>query len=219
MAQNLNRRWIGIDITYQSISLILKRLEDSYGKDILAQIKLNGIPKDLASAEKLANREDDRLRKEFEKWAILTYSNNRAVINQKKGADRGIDGFAYFLTASSGHGKILFQVKSGSVKSGDIRDLLGTLTREKAALGIFLTLKPPTKEMLKEAKACGLYDHKIMGKSYPVVQIVTVQEILEQGKRLEMPLSLEVLKTAEPKRDDSKQLEVFQADSERLEAG
>lgn len=217
VAQNLNRRWIGIDITYQSISLILKRLEDSYGKDALEQVKLNGVPRDLASAVALANRQDDRVRKEFEKWAILTYSNNRAVINQKKGADRGIDGFAYFLEASGGHGKIVFQVKSGSVSSRDIRDLFGTLTREKAAMGIFLTLKKPSSDMTKEAKACGLYDHKIMGKSYPVIQIVTVQEILEKGKRLEMPLSLEVLKSAEYKRDTSKQLEVFQEDAEGLE--
>jgi site-specific DNA-methyltransferase (adenine-specific) len=218
VAQNLNRRWIGIDITYQSISLILKRLEDSYGKDALEQVKLNGVPRDLASAVALANRKDDRVRKEFEKWAILTYSNNRAVINQKKGADRGIDGFAYFLEESGGHGKIVFQVKSGSVSSRDVRDLFGALTREKAAMGILLTLKKPSSDMTKEAKSCGLYDHKIMGKSYPVIQIVTVQDILEKGKRLEMPLSLEVLKSAEYKRNTSKQLEVFQAEAEDLEA-
>ncbi len=99
VAQRLNRHWIGIDITYQSISLIVKRLEDNYGKNVLNQIKLDGIPKDIKSAEALANRKDDRTRKEFEKWAIITYSNNRAIINQKKGADRGIDGFAYFLEA------------------------------------------------------------------------------------------------------------------------
>jgi len=37
-------------------------------------------------------------RKEFEKWAVMTYTGNRAVINQKKGADAGIDGTAYFRT-------------------------------------------------------------------------------------------------------------------------
>jgi hypothetical protein len=55
---------------------------------------LNGIPKDLASARALAHKKDDRVRKEFEKWAILTYSNNRAMINYQKGADHGIDGLA-----------------------------------------------------------------------------------------------------------------------------
>ena len=50
----------------------------------------------LASARALANNRDDRLRKEFEKWAVLTYSNNQAVINDKKGKDQGIDGISYF---------------------------------------------------------------------------------------------------------------------------
>ncbi len=81
VAQRLNRQWIGMDITYQSISLILKRLEDTFGSEILAEINLNGIPKDVKSAIALANKKDDRLRKEFEKWSILTYSNNRATIN------------------------------------------------------------------------------------------------------------------------------------------
>jgi hypothetical protein len=215
VAQKLNRKWIGIDITYQSISLILKRIENSYGKNVINEIKLDGIPKDLKSALALANREDDRTRKEFEKWAVLTYSNNRAAINQKKGADKGIDGFAYFLEEGQGHKKIILQVKSGNVSSRDIRDLHGTMAREGAAMGIFITLKPPTSAMLIEAKECGVYQHKVMGRSYPCIQIVTVKDILEDGKRLDIPLSLEVLRTAEKQSNNSVQLDVF-SDSEAV---
>ncbi len=186
---------------------ILKRLEGNYGSAVLNQIKLDGIPKDIRSAEKLATRNDDRTRKEFEKWAVLTYSNSRAVINQKKGADRGIDGFAFFLEEGAGHRKIVLQVKLGNVSSRDIRDLYGTMIREGAAMGIFITLKEPTSEMLKEAKACGFYQHKAMGRSYPCIQIVTIKEILEQGKRLDIPLSLEVLRSAQ-KQVNSEQLTI-----------
>jgi site-specific DNA-methyltransferase (adenine-specific) len=207
VCQRLNRQWIGIDITYQSISLILKRLEDSYSSAVLNQVKLDGIPKDMKSAEALANRKDDRTRKEFEKWAVLTYSNNRAIINQKKGADRGIDGLAYFLEEGEGHRKIVLQVKSGKVKSSDIRDLYGTMTREKAAMAIFITLQEPTAKMKDEAIACGIYKHKVMGRSYPCIQIVTVREILEENKRLDIPLSFEVLKSAE-RQSTSKQLSI-----------
>ena len=77
VAEELKRNWIGIDITYQSISLILRRLEAKYGKRILDDVSLNGIPQDMASAKALAMKKDDRLRKEFEKWAVLTYSSNR----------------------------------------------------------------------------------------------------------------------------------------------
>jgi site-specific DNA-methyltransferase (adenine-specific) len=96
VAEKLKRQWIGIDITYQSISLVLKRLEE-HNQDSIDNIELNGVPKDFASAESLANKKDDRTRKEFEKWMVLTYSKNQAVINEKKGGDEGIDGIAYIL--------------------------------------------------------------------------------------------------------------------------
>ncbi|MCA6574966.1 MAG: restriction endonuclease [Pseudanabaena sp. M38BS1SP1A06MG] len=204
VSQRWNRQWIGIDITYQSISLILKRLEDSFGKGVLDNITLNGIPKDMKSAEALANKSDDRTRKEFEKWAVLTYSNNRATINQKKGADKGIDGIAYFRSEKDEPEKIILQVKSGKVSSRDIRDLQGTMTRESAVIGVFITLQKPTKDMIKEAKEAGIYKSQYMSAPVDKIRIVTVQEIIEDQKRLDILLALEVLKSAE------KQMEVKQ---------
>jgi len=202
VAQKLDRHWIGINITYQSISLILKRLEDAFGKGVLEQIELNGIPKDMESAVALANKKDDRTRKEFEKWAILTYSNNRAIINQKKGADRGIDGVAYFQGEKGEPAKIILQVKSGNIKSGDVRDLQGTMTLEEAELGIFITLKEPTKAMLTTAKEAGIYQSKLYrGESFDKIQIVTIREILEEQKRLDVRLGFEVLKSAEKQKE------------------
>ena len=110
VAQQLERKWVGIDITYQSISVILRRLEAEYGAVTVSGIELNGIPKDMASAEALANKKDDRVRKEFEKWSILTYSNNRAKINEKKGGDGGIDGIGYFLTGKAKTPKLFFKL-------------------------------------------------------------------------------------------------------------
>lgn len=85
VAQQLKRKWIGIDITYQSIALILRRLERRHGEQAFKGISLDGIPQDMGSAQALALKQDDRLRKEFEKWVVLTYTNNRAIINDKKG--------------------------------------------------------------------------------------------------------------------------------------
>ena len=210
VSQKLNRQWIGIDITYQSISLILKRLEDTFGKAVLETINISGIPKDMKSAEALALKKDDRTRKEFEKWAVLTYSNNRATINQKKGADKGIDGIAYFTGDKDEPEKIILQVKSGNVKSGDIRDLQGTITLEKAELGIFITLKPPTKDMIKTAKEAGIYKSRYMSQPVDRIMIVTIQEIIEAQKRLDIRLSLEVLKSAEKQREVKQtQLDLF----------
>ena len=196
VAQRLRRHWIGIDITYQSIAVILKRLEDGFGAAVMDSIVLDGIPRDMESARALATKKDDRVRKEFEKWALLTYSKNRATINEKKGADRGVDGIAYIVTGSGATERVIFQVKSGAVKRNDIATLHGDMTREGAVMAVFLTLEEPTKPMRDEALAAGVYHHALLDRDYPRIQIVTVREMIEDGKRIDLPLSLDVLKTA-----------------------
>lgn len=197
VAHRLKRKWIGMDITYQSISLVLRRLENTFGVAVLREIETNGIPRDIESAQALAHKKDDRLRKEFEKWAVLTYTNNRAVINEKKGADAGIDGRAYFKTGKHDNAKIIFQVKSGGVNRGDVAQLRGDMDREEAALAVLITLEEPSRAMTIEAKAAGQYKHEEMGHSYDRISIVTIREIVEQGERLEIPMSLEVLAAAQ----------------------
>lgn len=197
VAERFKRKWIGTDITYQSISLILRRLEGQFGKDALENIILDGVPCDMESAYALANKKDDRVRKEFEKWAVLTYTNNRAIINEKKGADAGIDGTAYFKTGSTDNAKMVLQVKSGGVGRGDIAKLRGDMAREGAEMATLITLEPSTEPMRREAKGAGLYAHPLMLKNYDRIQIVTVQEIIEEHRRLELPMSLEVLKKAQ----------------------
>ncbi|GHT35276.1 restriction endonuclease subunit M [Planctomycetales bacterium] len=193
-AQSLNRKWIGVDITYNSISLILKRLKDRYGEDIENEITLFGIPKDLESATALAHKKDDRLRKEFEKWSILTYTDNQAKIHDKKGSDKGIDGLAYIVGGSA-----LFSVKSGNVSVKDIRDFGRVIDRENAVAGVFITLQEPTKPMIQEAAALGTLPNPPglkLTKSFPKLQIVTIQEIMD-GARLNLPLPDAVVKSAE----------------------
>lgn len=195
VAQRLRRHWIGIDITYQSIAVILRRLEDSFGAAALETVNLDGIPRDMESARALANKKDDRVRKEFEKWAVLTYSKSRAAINAKKGADKGIDGVAYLVTGNDTTERVIFQVKSGSVNRGAIAALRGDMEREGAAIAILITLEEPTKPMRDEAVVAGLYHHHLLNRDYPRIQIVTIKEMLE-GKQIDLPLSIEVLKSA-----------------------
>ncbi|MBK1641539.1 site-specific DNA-methyltransferase [Chromatium okenii] len=196
VAQRLKRQWLGIDITYQSIAVILKRLEDQFGADVLNTITLNGIPRDMESAIALANKKDDRVRKEFEKWAVLTYSKNHAIINEKKGADRGIDGIVYIATDSNSTAPVVFQVKSGKVGRGDIAKLNSDRIREKAVMGIFITLQKPTADMKKEALDAGFYHHVLFHRDDPVIRIVTVQNMIEKRELIDLPLLHSVLKTA-----------------------
>jgi site-specific DNA-methyltransferase (adenine-specific) len=202
VAQELKRNWIGIDITYQSISLILKRLEDTYDHSVVEKIELNGVPKDFKSAIALANKEEDKTRKEFEKWITLTYSNNRAIINEKKGGDGGIDGIAYLLDLNSknkkDHAKAIFSVKSNKTLTPSvIRDLNGTMEREGAVIGFLLTLYP-MDNLVKESKKYGIYKNRLFNHDYPKIEVISVEEILA-GKRMNLPTGVAVVKGAKKK--------------------
>lgn len=207
VAQRLNRQWIGIDITYQSIALTLKRIEEAYGQATYSGITLHGVPEDFASAEALAHQKDDRTPKEFEKWAVLTYTNNQAIINEKKGGDDGIDGIAFTrdLTESMNvlHQEVLFSVKSSkTLKPAVLRELYGTVEREKAAMGYLITLYP-MDNLVRESKQYGLYEHKATGQRLPKIQVISVDEILK-GKRAALPMVAEVLKSSDRQHNTGK---------------
>ena len=90
----------------------------------------------MASAHALAHRNQARLRKEFEKWALLTYTNNRAVVNDKKGADARIDEDSLFQSEKQRMRRLFFRLNIGGVKRGDIATLKGDMDRENAALAV-----------------------------------------------------------------------------------
>jgi DNA modification methylase len=199
VANKLNRQWIGIDITYQSISLILKRLEEQ-SKDALDNVEINGVPKDIASAIALANKKDDRTRKEFEKWMVLTYSKNKAIINEKKGVDGGVDGIAYIPDRDDKgeiiNKKALFSVKSSKTLTPSmINELNGVVERDGAACGIFLCLYP-APNLVKASKQYGTYHNDLTNKDYPKIQVVCVDDIF-QGATMELPNVAHVVKKAE----------------------
>jgi len=167
---------------------------------VINEIVLNGIPKDMESAIALANKKDDRLRKEFEKWSILTYAKHLARINTEFGADGGIDGVAHFVVDKQEgkiiKSKVIFQAKSGKVQRKDIAALRGDMAKENAEIAVFITLEKPTKPMLQDAKEAGDYFHHLFNRHYPRIQIVTIEEIVMDKKRIELPL-IDVLKKAE----------------------
>jgi DNA methylase/Restriction endonuclease len=191
VAQKMNRGWIGIDITYQAIATILTRLEDNFDKDVAASVVLDGLPKDMESAIALAHKRDDRVRKEFEKWAILTYTENRAVIKKKKGADGGIDGVFYFWNGGEMQSaKMVLQAKSGAVQRKDIAALRGDMAKEGAALACLITLEEPTQPMRRDAKSAGIYENGQRGIKCDRIRIVSIQEMLRGNfpARIGLPL-------------------------------
>ena len=179
-AQKLGRRWIGIDITHLAIAMHKNRLKGNFGLEPKRDYQVIGEPEDLAGAHQLAR--DDRY--QFQWWALSLIKarplgGSEGSREGKKGSDKGVDGFISFLDDAKGSLKrAVVQVKSGHVNSSMIRDLKGTVEREQAQIGIFITLDPPSRDMVTEAVSAGLYHSDLWNKDYPCLQILSIEELL-----------------------------------------
>src|SRR3569832_232440 len=175
-AQKLGREWLGIDVTHLAIGLVERRLRVAFPG---ISLEVHGVPRDHAGACNLAERD----KHEFQKW-IVAMIGGQPYKGGRKGMDRGIDGYLHFRDADRKAQFAVVSVKGGGTKSGDIRDLKGTVEREKAALGLFLTLNPPSREMERGAASAGLYESG--GRKFARIQILTAEEILA-GKMPQVP--------------------------------
>ncbi|MDT0179208.1 DNA methyltransferase [Microbacterium sp. ARD31] len=181
-AQKLGRQWIGIDVTYIAIDLIVKRLVHTYGPSVMNEIDVNGIPRDLAGAQALFDRNPF----DFERWAV---SQINAQPNEKQVGDKGIDGVARFTLDGTAKnvGRVLASVKGGKqLNPAMVRDLRGTVERQKAELGVLITMQEPTRGMVDEVNHSGSWTHPANGQSYPRLQIITAADLLA-GKKPNLP--------------------------------
>jgi len=178
-AHKLNRRWLGIDITHLAVNLMRNRLKDSFG----IKAEVIGEPVDLAGAKALAHQQPDG-RYQFQWWA-LGLIGARPLGEKKKGADKGIDGVIHFIDDPSGNvRRVVVQVKSGHIGVNAVRELKAVASND--AIGVLITLEPPTGPMKVEAVDAGYYRSPIWNEDYPKIKILTIEELL-QGKTVDMP--------------------------------
>lgn len=184
-AQGLGRRWIGIDIAYIAVDLIRNRLIGRYGREILTQFRMLGIPQDIDGARALAisNKID------FERWAVSLVNGQPTPASN----DQGVDGWVYFARTYREPlevGKAVVSVKGGDqINPSMVRDLTGILSKRGAQMGLLITVAHPTRGMKQKADAQGTYTHDATGTTYPRIQIVTINDLLT-GKAPQMPSPL-----------------------------
>jgi site-specific DNA-methyltransferase (adenine-specific) len=194
-AHKLDRRWIGIDITHLAIALQKYRLESMFPG---CRFDVVGEPQDIGSAHQLAQEN----RYQFQWWALSLVrakplGGQEGDKKGKKGSDKGIDGLINFMDDNTGKPKqVLVQVKSGHVGSPDIRELKGVLEREKASIGLFVTLEEPTRDMTQEAVTAGHYHSPGWNKDFPKIQILTIAQLL-RGAEVKMPPAFGTFKQAQ----------------------
>ncbi len=194
-AHKRGRKWIGIDITHLSIALQKYRLQNMFELVSGQDYEVIGEPTTEAGARELATDSANEGRYQFEWWA-LSLVGAKPVGGQagsrrgKKGADRGIDGVINFFErddkGKAKARKVIVQVKSGKVSAKDIRDLNWTVEREKATIGVFITLELPTQPMIKEALTAGYYESPFWQKQYRKLQILSIRDLLG-GDGVDMP--------------------------------
>lgn len=189
-AQKLKRQWIGIDITHLAITLMKERLKDTFGLSVVtgtaqagvaAQFQVMGEPVSVPDAAALAASDPYQ----FQWWSLGLVGAR--PIEQKKGADKGIDGKIIFQSGEQGKFEtVLLSVKAGGTSVAHVRDLRGTIEREKAALGVLITMQEPTAPMRTEAVTAGFYESTAWNTRHPKLQLLTVAELLA-GARIDMP--------------------------------
>ena len=206
-AQALGRPWIGIDITHLAITLIKQRLKDSFGIEQAVRATPSG-KSETAKVGETAAEYGSAIKRPFHvvgeptsepdaaalaasdpyqfQWWALGLVGARPV-EQKKGADKGIDGRIVFQGDKPGSFEnVILSVKAGKTGAAHIRDLKGVLEREKAAIGILISMQEATSPMKTEAVTAGFYESALWGRKYPKIQLFTVAELLA-GKTIEMP--------------------------------
>jgi len=182
-AQKLERQWIGIDITHLAIGLMRQRLRDVFGDG--AKFNVIGEPTTAEAAAALADADPYQ----FQWWALGLVGARPA--DQKKGADKGIDGRLFFHDEGmSGPTKtVIISVKAGqNIHSNMVDELRGVVRKEGATIGVLITLKPATKNMRENAADGDFYTSPYDGNHYPRIQLLTVAEILD-GRGIQMPAS------------------------------
>lgn len=187
-AQRMNRRWIGIDVTSLAINVIRNRLLDRFGAVADRDYHIVREPKTAQDAEELAASD----KYEFQWWALRLVGANPASDGRKKGADGGIDGHIFFQEAPGGSvKKIIVSVKGGNLRADDVRALAYVREREKAEIGVLVSINPPTSKMRADAAAAGFYSST--WGNHRRIQLLTVGDLLADAPtRIDYPRALDV---------------------------
>ena len=181
VAQRLNRRWIGIDVTHLAITLIRHRLLSTYGEQVAGEYRVIGEPVSVPDAEALAASDPYQ----FQWWALGLVGAR--PVEQKKGADKGIDGRLYFHDEAKGDTKqVVISVKAGGTGAAHVRDLRGVVERERAQIGLLISMQAPTAPMRKEAASAGFYESPGWHTKHPRLQILTIDDLLK-GAAIDYP--------------------------------
>jgi site-specific DNA-methyltransferase (adenine-specific) len=185
-AEKLSRQWIGIDVTYLAIMTMRQRLRDACG---LEEVHVAGAPTEVEGARMLANENGLDGRYQFQWWALDLIGATPVGDEKRKGADGGVDGMMNLIDGDGKPRQVVISVKSGGAGVSAIRDLDAVVRAKGATAGILITLEDVTRPMRDHAAQAGTWRSESYQRDYPVLQILTIEELLKGG-RADLPPSV-----------------------------
>ena len=171
-SEELNRHWIGIDLTYLATGAVRQQIERLFPQ-LRNSVTIAGTPENVEQALELARTNPHG----FEEWCVTHVLHFRP--NDRRGADGGIDGTFRFplgrVQGRQAYGKAVAQVKGGNYTLSHIRDFRTAMQNVEADLGVFVVTTPPTRGMLTEASRAETYRHPFLDMEAPRLQIYEIQ--------------------------------------------
>ena len=175
-AQNLGRRWIGIDICVNACKVIEKRLRGHFDT-LWDDVEFIGMPKTRDDAKTLASLDAFR----FERWAASLVDGMEA--NKRQRGDKGIDGWGRLPIKKGQFIDMVSQVKGGHTNPGHVQAFNGARQQANADLGIFTCFGDRVTNGMRGA---AVNTGKFMNA--PVVQIYTIEDYFE-GRKPALPVA------------------------------
>jgi hypothetical protein len=82
-------------------------------------------------------------------------------------------------------------VKAGeNINVAQVRDLRGVIERERAEIGVLISMEAPTRPMKKEAAEAGFYKPSQIEEKFPRLQILAIEQLLK-GEQIAYPRLLD----------------------------
>ena len=166
-AEELERNWIGIDITLLSLEPMQKRLLERHALRPHIDYEISGYPTNMEEVHLLVN--NHKRYHDFSDWAVTRLG----LKPTKNIGDDGYDGVGHFILWSpeemeEKECRIMAEVKSGKPNKAQLRAFCHSMTKNKATAGVFITLDKVSAGMREEAEAMGKFEHN--GRTYPRLQ-------------------------------------------------
>jgi hypothetical protein len=176
-AERLGRSWIGLTASHLDLAFIRYELRRQLGDP--DGWRIVGEPTAIGEAVRLAQDDERGFR-----WWVLGRVGARPVVPDV-GPEAAVHGRLTFTDAPRRRERrIVFRVKIGALDRTDVNRLREGLAREKARLGVLISLTPPVEAIRREAAEAGMYDSP-WGK-YPVLQLLSVNDLFA-GKGIQAP--------------------------------